>query len=408
MLSVIDAAPLSRHQKLRLFKHGVCPRLQWPLLVESFPTTWLERVLQPLATKALKSWVGLARHANSSILYRSIKKGGLGLPSLVGEYKKLQALKMVQLLLSNDSAVRKIGKLRVMEEEKSQRMKFKPAALVNSILQQQPSQSRQALKGAVKSLLAEEEDSVLHHTICQLPAQGEMTRAWEESSPTLWVRAVKVLPPEPMKFVLNATLNTLPTNSNLKLWGKKASNICPLCQGSRQTLQHILNNCPKAMELRRYSRRHDAVLEVLGSFIKQFLPQRFTISIDSPTESYKFPQHITPTNLRPDMVWWCDQPTRELWLFELTISYESQVANARDRKRDKYHDLVVAGKAAGYATRLITLEVGSRGMVDIADFAGLQEAVHAQERDYIALCQQTIRAVILGSYSIWGSRNHYS
>ena len=83
------------------------------------------------------------------------------------------------------------------------------------------------------------------------------------------------------------------------------------------------------------------------------------------------------------MVWWCDQPTRELWLFELTISYESQVANARDRKRDKYHDLVVAGKAAGYATRLITLEVGSRGMVDIADFAGLQEAVHAPERDYI-------------------------
>ena len=142
------------------------------------------------------------------------------------------------------------------------------------------------------------------------------------------------------------------------------------------------------MELRRYSRRHDAVLEVLGSFIKQFLPQQFTISIDSPTESYKFPQHITPTNLRPDMVWWCDQPTRELWLFELTISYESQVANARDRKRDKYHDLVVAGKAAGYSTRLITLEVGCRGMVDIADFAGLQEAVHAQERDYIALCQQ--------------------
>ena len=166
-------------------------------------------------------------------------------------------------------------------------MKFKLAVLVNSIRQQQPSQSRQALKGAVKSLLAEEEDLVLHHTICQLPAQGEMTRAWEESSSTLWVRAVEVLPPEPMKFVLNATLNTLPTNSNLKLWGKKTSNICPLCQGSQQILQHILNNCPKAMELSRYSRRHDAVLEVLGSFIKQFLPQRFTISIDSPTESYK-------------------------------------------------------------------------------------------------------------------------
>ena len=37
--------------------------------------------------QALKSWFGLARHAN--------KKGRLGLPSLVGEHKKLQALKMV-------------------------------------------------------------------------------------------------------------------------------------------------------------------------------------------------------------------------------------------------------------------------------------------------------------------------
>ena len=71
------------------------------------------------------------------------------------------------------------------------------------------------------------------------------------------------------------------------------------------------------------------------------------------------------------MVWWCDQP-RELWSFELTVSYESQVAKARLRKWDKYHDLVVARKAAGYAAKLMTLDVGSRGMVDIADFAGLE------------------------------------
>ena len=49
MLTVIDQKPLTRHQKLRLFKYGVCPRLSWPLLVEDFPITWLERDLQPLA-----------------------------------------------------------------------------------------------------------------------------------------------------------------------------------------------------------------------------------------------------------------------------------------------------------------------------------------------------------------------
>ena len=34
MLSAIDESPLTRQQKLRLYKHKVCPRLSWPLLVE--------------------------------------------------------------------------------------------------------------------------------------------------------------------------------------------------------------------------------------------------------------------------------------------------------------------------------------------------------------------------------------
>ena len=354
MLTAIDKTPLTRQQKLRLFKQGVCPRLSWPLLVEDFPVTWLERVLQPLATKALKEWAGLARHSNTSILFLPAKRGGLALPSLVRQHKKLQASKMVQLITSHDPGVRKVADLRLLEERKRQRMKFRPAVLVDSIRTQDHPQSRRALTGAVKTLLAEDEDEGLHLSLCQLPAQGEMARAWEDNSPVLWVRAVQQLPPEPLKFALNASLNTLPTNSNLHMWGKKASNICPLCRASSQTLSHVLNNCPMAMELRRYSHRHDAVLQVIGNFIKNHLPPQFSISIDSPSEVYRFPQHITPTNLRPDIVWWSDQ-RRELWLLELTVSYESGVADARARKAAKYHDLVEAGRVAGYRMKLFNM-----------------------------------------------------
>ena len=116
MLTAIDQTPLFRQQKLRLYKHGVCPRLSWPLLVEAFPVSWLERDLQPLATKALKEWVGLARHSNTSILFLPAKRGGLALPSLVREHKKLQASKMVQLFTSHDPGVRKVADLRLEEE----------------------------------------------------------------------------------------------------------------------------------------------------------------------------------------------------------------------------------------------------------------------------------------------------
>ena len=404
MLTLIDEAPLTRQQKLRLFKHGVCPRLSWSLLVEDLSITWLERELQPLATKALKRWAGLARSSNTSILFLPEKRGGLALPSLVSLYKRQQATRMVQLFTSGDKGVRKAADLCLVEERGKQRMKFKPATLVDSVLSNHPSQSRRTLTGATKTLLVEDEVAQRHQDLCLLPSQGEMTRCWEENSPQLWVKAIQGLPPEPLKFALNASLDTLPTNANLHTWGKKASDVCALCQVSRQSLPHILNNCPVAMDLRRYSRRHDDVLMVIGEFIKVHLPTNFTITIDSPQTTYTFPHHITPTNMRPDIVWWSDSQ-RELSLFELTISYESQVAEARERKRVKYQDLVEAGHAAGYKTELITIEVGSRGMVCVADFDDLRAAINATQKATTNLCLEVIRTTLLGSFRIWGSRN---
>ena len=276
MLTAIDETPLTRQQKLRLFKHGVCPRLSWPLVVEDFPITWLERHLQPLATKALKKWAGLTSSSNTSILFLPAKKGGLAIPSLVSLHKKLPT--------SRDPGVRKAANLRLAEEEARQRLKFRPAAMVNSILTQEPSKSRRALTGAAKTFLAEEEDEERHQALCQLPAQGEMARVWGNtcSSQVLWARAVQDLPPEPMSFVLCASLDSLPTNANLHKWGKKPTAACHLCWGARQTLLHVLNNCPMAMELRRYSMRHDTVLEIIADFIRSHLPSKFFITIDSP------------------------------------------------------------------------------------------------------------------------------
>ena len=90
---------------------------------------------------------------------------------------------------------------------------------------------------------------------------------------------------------------------------------------------------------------------------------------------------------------------------ELTVSYESLVAEARSRKRAKYHDLVEAGRAAGYKTDLITVEVGSRGMLGESMFENLKEAIHATRKDITSLCLQSIRAAILGSFKIWSCRN---
>ena len=282
--------------------------------------------------------------------------------------------------------------LHLEEERKRLRAKYRPAQFVDDLLSSDQFTSRRTVARAAKTIITEEDADERHLFLCQLPAQGEMARCWEETSPELWVKAVHGVPPEPLKFALNASLGTLPTNANLHTWGKKTRDTCNLCKEHRHSLIHILNNCQVAMGLRRYSQRHDEVLKVFGDFIQASLPPHFSPTIDHPTHLYNFPHHITPTNMRPDIVWWSDGQ-RELWLDELTISYESHVTDARERKRVKYQDLVDAGKAAGYKTELLTVEVGSRGMLG------------SSRRDIATLCLSVIRTTLLESYRIWCTRN---
>ena len=127
MIEAIDTASLTRQQKLRLFRFGVCPRLSWPLMIEEFPISWLERELQPMATRALQKLSGLASSSNTSILFLPANRGGLALPSLVTLYKRMQATRMVQLFTSRDQSVKKTAELHLEEERKCLRAKYRPS-----------------------------------------------------------------------------------------------------------------------------------------------------------------------------------------------------------------------------------------------------------------------------------------
>ena len=84
------------------------------------------------------------------------------------------------------------------------------------------------------------------------------------------------------------------------------------------------------------------------------------------SDGYEFPTHIVPTDLRPDIVWWDDQQ-KSLMLAELTISYETKFEVAAEKKEEKYEELVTGACNAGYETEPITLEVGSRGVINPAE-----------------------------------------
>lgn len=69
MLERVDKTPVTRQQKLRLYRAGICPRMSWDLSVNSLPLSWVTDTLEATATRFLKKWSGLAKSADTARLY---------------------------------------------------------------------------------------------------------------------------------------------------------------------------------------------------------------------------------------------------------------------------------------------------------------------------------------------------
>ena len=64
-----------------------------------------------------------------------------------------------------------------------------------------------------------------------------------------------------------------------------------------------------------------------------------------------------------------------------------------------------AGRAVGYRVKLLTLEVGSRGMILDNDMSAMQSIFGATGRTMKVLVSNIIRVTLLESFKIWCSRN---
>jgi hypothetical protein len=69
-----------------------------------------------------------------------------------------------------------------------------------------------------------------------------------------------------------------------------------------KTILHVLNHCEVARQLWRYSRRHDQVLGIMTELARAYLQDNNHVMVDVRDGDYIFPDHIMPTNLRPDIV----------------------------------------------------------------------------------------------------------
>ena len=199
-----------------------------------------------------------------------------------------------------------------------------------------------------------------------------------------------------------AAVDSLPYNANLHRWKRKKDSTCPLCNG-HQSLLHVLNNCAVARDLRRYNARHDTVLQEIVKSVVPYLPPTSSWTADI-SDNYCFPVHITPTDLRPDLVWW-DDANKSLCLVELTVCYETNFEEAALRKSAKYEDLAEQARLNGYCTTILPIQVGSRGVPHYSSFTNIAAMLQMHDKDLKHLLQRVTRAALVSSFTIWCSRN---
>ena len=156
MLESVDTCPLTRGQKLKMYRGGVCPHLTWLLTIEDLPISWVEKNLDSAAIRYVKKWAGLAKSANPTLLFLPHKMGGLNLPLISILYKRLQVCRQSQLLTSPDPCVRLRAEKELQQDLTLQWPKFKPRLVVREVMVNNPNFSRKTLSKGARLLVEEE------------------------------------------------------------------------------------------------------------------------------------------------------------------------------------------------------------------------------------------------------------
>jgi len=79
LLNKVDQVPVTRKQKLLLYKAGICPCLNWDLSILELPISWIHSTLDATTTCFLKKWSSLA---DPACLYLPKGDEGLALPPI--------------------------------------------------------------------------------------------------------------------------------------------------------------------------------------------------------------------------------------------------------------------------------------------------------------------------------------
>ena len=224
-----------------------------------------------------------------------------------------------------------------------------------------------------------------------------------------WRSMIYSLPEGILKFAINASIDSLPSFTNLYKWGKRLNANCPLCSG-KGTLLHILNNCSNMLD--RYAWRHNNLIRVIISALENshlFKGKRLRITADIEgylTAGGTVPPEIIPTSQKPDIVL-TFPGSKKVVLVELTVPFETHINKAHQLKSDRYASLLSDIISLGYNCSLFPVEVGSRGLITKPNKDSFIKPLRLVKStsNYTNLKNSLSKKALVSSFSIFQARH---
>ena len=420
-LENIEASLVRSEYKLWILKNYLIPSKRFLLTVHTLPMTHL-KTLDTFMDQWIKKWAGIPKSATNVIIHL---KEGLDIPSISSTYTEAHNTSHTRTRLQGDMVVNHVLDHTLQRESSyshtyctttEAEKVFLDTLGQNTVEGRVPTYTghnarklqqnfNTALRNKVRNSTRNEIQEKLSQHAGQLQVQGHLlTLASQEKEDILWKSTMFQLKAGTLKFMMNASIDTLATPANLHRWKLSPSFKCKLC-GNRGTTNHILNCCKIMLETGRYTWRHNNLV----NFIVNHVDKKFTVYSDIPgweaPGGGTIPPALCVTNHKPDIVI-VDPVNKALHIYELTMPLSKNIDARHAEKTLKYTHFLT--DITGYTTTLNCFEVSSTGFVNKSNHTTLDKLHKLMRKDLKkSVFKNNLNALAwYGSYQIWISREN--
>ena len=172
---------------------------------------------------------------------------------------------------------------------------------------------------------------------------------------SLWSRAQSRLPTNIFNFTIRYLNITLATRKNLYLWGLSNSSSCSFCL-QPESLLHIVAGCKTYLDQGRFTWQHNSALHFLAQTFQSVDSSKLYVDLPG----YLSPCIITGDSLQPDML--LSTIGNRLYIIELTVGFETNLANNAHQKELKCHSLVTDLTNTYHSEEFINLSMSFLGI----------------------------------------------